>query len=49
MITEEQLQWRLWAENPSFPKLDDRHKMLAERFFERLTGQEFLKPLYLHC
>lgn len=48
MITEEQLQWRLWTENPSFPKLDDRRKMLAERFFQRLTGQEFLKPLYLH-
>ena len=48
MITEEELQWRLWTETPQFPNLNDHQRLVAQRFFERLSGQDFFKPLYRH-
>lgn len=48
MITEEELQWRLWTETPAFPNLDERQRLMAQRFLERLSGHEFSNPLYRH-
>ena len=48
MITEEELQWRLWTETPQFPHLDDHQRLVTQRFLERLSGQDFSKPLYRH-
>lgn len=48
MITENELKWRLWTETPEFPNLDAHKKIVAQRFLERLSGEEFPLPLYRH-
>ncbi len=48
MITESELKWRLWAEEPTFPSLAPRDAQIAKQFMERLVGHDFPLPLYNH-
>lgn len=48
-ITEQEIKYREWKENPDFPSLDDRRKYRAKTFVERIIGgEDFPKPLYKH-
>lgn len=48
MLTELELSYRQWCEEPDFPHLDERQTLYARTFLERLRDGSLTKPLYRH-
>lgn len=48
MLTEQELKYRNWREEPDFPHLDERQKHIAMTFIDRLNNGSLPLPLYRH-
>lgn len=49
MLTQTDLDYRAWLEEPDFPHLASAHaQAAARRFLEHLKGHDWSKPLYFH-
>lgn len=49
MLTQTDLDYRAWLEEPDFPHLSSAHaQAAARRFLENLKGHDWPKPLYFH-
>ncbi len=49
MLTQTDLDYRAWLEEPDFPHLASAHaQAAARRFLEHLKGHDWPKPLYFH-
>lgn len=48
MLTELELTYRQWCEEPDFPHLDERQRQYARTFITRLQDGSLSKPLYRH-
>ena len=49
MLTQTELDYRAWLEEPDFPHLPSVHaKAAARRFLDNLKGHDWPKPLYFH-
>lgn len=48
-MTANDPNYLVWKDNPDFPHLDERQRLLARTFIERIVGgEDFAKPLYRH-
>lgn len=48
MLTQAELDYRQWLENPDFPNLTPQQQGIARQFLERIKGLDWEKPLYPH-
>ncbi|WHZ18017.1 MAG: hypothetical protein OJF55_000166 [Rhodanobacteraceae bacterium] len=48
MLTQSELDYRQWLEEPDFPHLDARQATTARQFLDRIKGHDWDKPLYRH-
>lgn len=49
MLTQTELDYRAWLEEPDFPHLKSAHaQTAAKRYLQNLKGHDWPKPLYFH-
>lgn len=48
MLTQVELDYRQWLEEPDFPNLTPQQSGIARQFLERIKGHDWEKPLYRH-
>lgn len=48
MLTQSDLDYRLWLEKPDFPNLSAQQAGIARAFLDRIAGHDWEKPLYRH-
>ena len=49
MLTQTELDYRAWLEEPDFPHLKSAHaQTTAKRYLQNLKGHDWPKPLYFH-
>lgn len=48
MLTQAELDYRQWLEEPDFPNLTPQQASVAKQFLERIKGHDWEKPLYRH-
>jgi len=48
MLTQGELDYRQWLEEPDFPNLTPQQGSVAKQFVERIKGHDWGKPLYPH-
>jgi superfamily II DNA or RNA helicase len=48
MLTQSELDYRQWLEEPDFPNLTPQQAAVAKQFVERIKGHDWEKPLYPH-
>ncbi len=48
MLTQADLDYRQWLEEPDFPKLNPQQQGVARQFLERIKGHDWETPLYPH-
>lgn len=48
MLTQSELDYRQWLEEPDFPNLTPQQASMARQFLERIKGHDWEKPLYPH-
>lgn len=48
MLTQSELDYRQWLEEPDFPHLTPQQAGVARQFLERIKGHDWDKPLYPH-
>ena len=48
MLTQAELDYRQWLEEPDFPSLTPQQAAVAKQFIERIKGHDWEKPLYPH-
>lgn len=48
MLTQAELDYRQWLEEPDFPTLRPQQGGVAKQFLERIKGHDWGKPLYPH-
>ena len=48
MLTQSELDYRKWMDDPDFPSLDTRQSQYARVFVDNLTNGTLPNPLYRH-
>ena len=48
MLTQAELDYRQWLEEPDFPHLTPQQAGVAKQYLERIKGHDWEKPLYPH-
>lgn len=48
MLTQSELDYRQWLENPDFPKLTPKQAGVAKQFLERIKAHDWETPLFPH-
>ena len=48
MLTQSDLDYRLWLESPDFPNLSAQQAGIARAFLDRIAGHDWEQPLYRH-
>ena len=48
MLTQSELDYRQWLEEPDFPHLTERQAAVARQYLDRIKGHDWDKPLHPH-